>query len=196
VSSTVWYLARSAGLVGYLLLSTSVVLGVVMSARATLTLPRFAVEELHRFLAIVTGVFIGIHGLTLVLDRVVPLSLGQAIVPFTSSYRPFAVGLGVLTAELLAAVGISNALRKHIEYRLWRQIHYVTILVWAGATVHGLLAGTDRQDLWFLALMGLAVCSVALAFLARFVPRADLTAVALTSAAAAVTVLALAFAPA
>jgi sulfoxide reductase heme-binding subunit YedZ len=196
MSSTAWYLARSAGLVAYLLLSSSMVLGLVMSSRAKVSWPRFAVEEVHRFLAILTGVFVALHGATLLLDRVVPFSPAWLIVPFTTSYRPFAVGVGVLSAEVLAAVGISNRLRREIPHRLWRRIHYATFAVWVGATAHGLLAGTDRQDPWFLALTGLAVCSVALAFLSRFVKGADLSAVALTSAAAAVTVLALAFAPA
>jgi sulfoxide reductase heme-binding subunit YedZ len=196
MSATTWYLARSAGLVAYLLLSSSVVLGLVMSARAKVSWPRFAVEEVHRFLAIVTGVFVVLHGATLLLDRVVPFSIGQAIVPFTTSYRPFAVGLGVVSAELLAAVGISNRIRKRIPHRLWRRVHYATFAVWAGSTAHALLAGTDRRDPWFLALMGLAVCAVALASLSRFAKGAETGAVALTSAAAAVTVLALAFAPA
>jgi predicted ferric reductase len=196
MSSTAWYLARSAGLVAYLLLSSSMVLGLVMSSRAKVSWPRFAVEEVHRFLAVLTGVFVALHGGTLLLDRVVPLSLGQAIVPFTSPYRPFAVGLGVVAAELLAAVGVSNRLRPRIPHRLWRRIHYATFAVWLGATAHGLLAGTDRQDPWLIALMGLSVCSVGLASLSRFAKAAEAGAVALTSAAAAAAVLALAFAPA
>jgi methionine sulfoxide reductase heme-binding subunit len=112
----IWYVARSAGLVAYLLLSASFVLGVLMSARAQLGWPRFAVGEIHRFLAILTGVFVAVRGASLLLDQVVPFSLAQVIVPFTSSYRPFAVGLGVVAAELVAAVGISNALRRRIAY--------------------------------------------------------------------------------
>ena len=196
MSSTLWYFARSAGILAYLLLSSSAVLGLVMSARARTSWPRFAVEEVHRFLAILTGVFVALHGLTLLLDRVVPLSLAQAIVPFTSTYRPFAVGLGVLSAELLAAVGVSNLLRKEIPHRLWRRIHYLTFAVWLGATAHGLLAGTDRQDPWLVALMGLSVCSVALASLSRFAKAAEAGAVVLTGTTAAVAVLALAFSPA
>ena len=196
MSSTLWYVARSAGILAYLLLSSSAVLGLVMSARARTSWPRFAVEEVHRFLAILTGVFVALHGLTLLLDRVVPLSLAQAIVPFTSTYRPFAVGLGVLSAELLAAVGVSNLLRKKIPHRLWRRIHYLTFAVWLGATAHGLLAGTDRQDPWLVALMGLSVCSVALASLSRFAKAAEAGAVVLTGTTAAVAVLALAFSPA
>jgi sulfoxide reductase heme-binding subunit YedZ len=195
VSPTVWYTARSAGIVAYLLLSTSVVLGLSMSARAAYPWPRFAVEDVHRFLTIVTAAFIALHGASLLLDRVVPMSLGQAVVPFSSSYRPFAVGLGIVAAELMAAVGVTNALRKRIPHRLWRRAHYLTFAVWVAATTHGLLAGTDRADPWFLALVGMAVASVGLGFLARFARNATPAALGGVAATSAVAVLALAFVP-
>jgi sulfoxide reductase heme-binding subunit YedZ len=195
MTSVTWYVARSAGLVAYLLLSTSVVLGVLMSARARLTWPRFAVEEVHRFLAILTGVFLVIHGGALLLDSVVPTSLVQVLIPFSTSYRPFAVGLGVIAAELLAAVGLTNALRKRLPHRLWRRVHYLTIVVWLSATAHGLLAGTDRHDPWFVALAAVATCSVSLAFLFRFTKRAELPAIAGVAVAAVAVAFGLAFTP-
>ena len=105
MSPGVWYFARSAGTVAYLLLSSSVLLGVLMARKSTFTWPKFAVEEVHRFLAILTGVFIVLHGGSLLLDRVVPISLSQELIPFESPFRPLAVGLGVCAMELIAAVG-------------------------------------------------------------------------------------------
>jgi hypothetical protein len=190
-----WYVARSAGIVAYLLLSTSVVLGVLMSARAKFTWPRFAVEEVHRFLAILTGVFLALHGFALLADRVVPISIRQLVIPFQTSYRPFGVGLGVTSALLLLAVSLSNLVRKRLPFRVWRRIHYVTLAVWLTATAHGLLSGTDRQDFWFIALVAVAVCTVGLAFLGRFASTVSIGATAGVAASAVVAVLALAFAP-
>lgn len=195
MSPTVWYAARSAGIVAYLLLSCSVVLGVSMSARTKVRWPRFAVEDVHRFLTIVAACFIVLHGASLLLDRMVPISLGQELVPFADRYRPFAVGLGIVAAELMAAVGVTNALRRRIPHHLWRRAHYLTIAVWAAATAHGLLAGTDRADPWFLALVGTAVTSVCLGFLSRFAKQAAPAAVGGVAVSSAVAVLALAFLP-
>jgi sulfoxide reductase heme-binding subunit YedZ len=167
VSPTVWYFARSAGIVAYLLLSASVVAGTLMAGRATLTLPRFAVEELHRFLAILTGIFIVLHGASLLLDRVVPISLAEELVPFTSQYRPLAVGLGVTTAELLAAVGLTNLFRQELPRRFWRCVHYLTIPAWVLATLHGLLAGSDVLDPWFAGIATAAITAVGFAFALR-----------------------------
>ena len=167
----IWYFARSSGIVAYALLSASVVVGILMAGKTRFTWPRFAVEEVHRFLAILTGVFVVLHGATLLLDSVVPTSLAQALVPFASGYRPFAVGLGVTAAELMAAVGLSNAFRKQLPHRVWRRVHYLTLGVWVLATGHGLLAGTDRVDPWFAAVAGAAISSTLLAAYARFAPR-------------------------
>jgi methionine sulfoxide reductase heme-binding subunit len=145
--------------------------GISMSSKRKLVWPRFAVEEVHRFLSILTGVFIVIHGGSLLLDRVVPTSLTQVLVPFTSSYKPLTVGLGVAAADLLAAVAVTNALRKKLPYGLWRRVHYATIAVWLGATVHAFFSGTDRHDAWFLALVGSAAAVVVVAFAARFSRR-------------------------
>ena len=154
MSPAVWYFARSAGIVAYLLLTGSVLVGLLMSGRVSLSWPRFAVEELHRFLAILTGVFVVLHG-------------GQLLVPFTSPYRPLAVGLGVTAAELMAAVGVTNLLRGRMPRIVWRRVHYLTLAVWALASLHGVLAGSDRGDPWFAGIVTAAATAVALAFAVR-----------------------------
>jgi predicted ferric reductase len=105
----------------------------------------------------------------------VPFSLWQELVPFTSSYRPFAVGLGVASAELLAAVGITNWLRAELPHRFWRRVHMLTLVVWLGATTHLLLAGTDRSDPWLLGLAASAVTAVGLALAPRLARVATAT---------------------
>jgi sulfoxide reductase heme-binding subunit YedZ len=167
VSPTVWYVARASGLVAYLLLSGSVVAGALLSGRADLTWPRFAVEELHRFLTILTGIFIVVHGGALLLDRVVPISIAQELVPFTDRYRPFAVGLGIVAAELMAAVAVTNAVRRQLPHRIWRRAHYLTIAVWGCASIHVLLAATDRLEPWFAGIVAAAISAVLFAFWAR-----------------------------
>jgi methionine sulfoxide reductase heme-binding subunit len=164
----VWYFARSAGIVAYLLLTSSVVLGILLAGNARLGWPRFAVEGLHRHLAILTGVFVALHGATLALDTVVPIGVAQELVPFASPYRPLAVGLGVTAMELLVAVGISNALKPRVPYRLWRKLHYLTLPAWLLAALHGILAGTDAGDPWFAAIAAGSFAAVGTAAFARF----------------------------
>ena len=159
-----WYAARAAGVVAYILLTGVVLAGLTLSGKVQLRRwPKFAVTDVHRFGSLLVGVFLALHVLTVGLDTYTRFSLTQLVVPFTSGYRPLWVGLGIVAAELLVALALTNALRTRIPYRLWRRAHYATFLVWAGATVHGIGAGTDSRSLWLAAIYVVAVGSVAAA---------------------------------
>jgi methionine sulfoxide reductase heme-binding subunit len=168
-STAVWYASRAGGIVAYLLVSASVLAGITLAGKRHVPgFPRFAVEDIHRFLGLLAALFIGIHVGSIALDTVVPFSLTQLVVPFTASYRPLATGLGVVALELLLAVGITNLFRSRLPYRTWRRAHYLTFAVWLLATGHGILAGTDRDQAWLLWLYAITVGLVAGAAVLRF----------------------------
>jgi predicted ferric reductase len=163
-SAFTWYVARAgrAGLVAFALLTVSVVLGLLLSGRARLPgWPRFAVEDVHRFAGLATGLFVGVHGLALLVDDYLPFSLGQVLVPGAAPYRPLATALGVVAAELMVALALTNRLRGRLSYGVWRRAHYLNFAVWALALVHGLTAGTDTRTPWALTLYLVAAGSVA-----------------------------------
>lgn len=164
MSSIDWYTARAAGVVAYALLTTGVLLGVLLGGRARLPRwPAFAVTDVHRFVALLTGWFVVLHVGAVLLDSYVHTSLAQALVPGLSSYRPLWVALGTVALELLAAVALSNLLRKRLGHARWRRIHYLTFVVWAAATLHGIGAGTDATASWLRLLYVVSVGSVAAA---------------------------------
>jgi len=167
-----WYAARAAGVIAYVLLTAVVLVGLTLAGKLTVkTWPKFAVTDLHRFGSLLVGVFIGLHVLTIALDTYTPFSVTQLVVPFASSYRPVWVALGIVSTELLIAVAVTNALRRRIPYRWWRRAHFATFLVWAGATVHGIGAGTDSGSLWLSTIYVVAVASVLAALAWRILAK-------------------------
>jgi methionine sulfoxide reductase heme-binding subunit len=159
-SEVAWYAARAGGLVAYVVLTTGVVVGIALAGRKIRALPRFAVEDVHRFLGLLAGVFISIHVVGILLDKVVPFSFVQVIVPFTADYRPLTTGLGVVAVELLAALALTNRLRRKLPHRVWRTLHGLNLAVWLLASVHGVLNGTDRDQLWVQVLFAIAAATV------------------------------------
>jgi sulfoxide reductase heme-binding subunit YedZ len=88
--SAYWYLTRSTGVVALVLLTLTVILGVVDVSRwSSSRWPRFVLDSLHRSVSMLVLVFLGLHILTAVLDSFAPISLLDAVVPFIGSYRPF-----------------------------------------------------------------------------------------------------------
>jgi methionine sulfoxide reductase heme-binding subunit len=161
-TSLPWYAARASGLVAFTLLTISTLLGLALSGGArTRRWPRFAVEDVHGFVGLLVGAFVVLHGLSLLVDRYVPFSLVQLLVPGTASYRPLAVAAGIVAAELLAALALTNRYRRRLPYRVWRRAHYLNFAVWLLALVHGVAAGTDRSSAWTTGLYALACGSVA-----------------------------------
>ena len=85
---TAWYIARAGGIVAFALLTAAVVVGLLLSGRsASKRWPKFALEDVHRFLGILVAVFIGVHALGLLLDSYLPFSIRDLVVPGTAPYR-------------------------------------------------------------------------------------------------------------
>ncbi|MGZ4317901.1 MAG: ferric reductase-like transmembrane domain-containing protein, partial [Gaiellaceae bacterium] len=147
------YVARAGGTLAFALLTASVVLGLLLSRKDRVSSwPRFALEDVHRFVGLLAGTFIVIHGGALLLDGYLPFSLANLVVPLSAPYRPLAVSAGVVAAELLAALAIAYHYRQSLPYAFWRKTHYLNFLVWLLALVHGITAGTDSTTPWGIGL--------------------------------------------
>ena len=157
---TFWLLARTTGFTAYLLLTTSILAGLVLKSRPFRSLRPAAVTDTHRFLAMLGLGAVAMHGAVLLLDSTVRLSPAALVVPGLSPYRPLATGLGVLAAELMVVVYVSFSLRRRIGVRNWRRLHWTTYAIFAAATAHGLAAGTDSAQPWAFAIYLSAIALV------------------------------------
>jgi methionine sulfoxide reductase heme-binding subunit len=144
-----WYLTRSSGFVALILLTASMVLGVVTMARfRTTAWPRFVTQALHRNVSLLAICFLGAHIATTVLDGFAPIGWLDAVIPFISAYRPVWLGLGALALDLLIAVIVTSLVRRHIGHRTWQAVHLASWLAWPVAVLHGLGTGSDTQNGW------------------------------------------------
>ena len=146
-TSLYWYLTRSTGAVALLLLTVTVVLGVVdMRRLSTPRWPRFVLDSLHRNVSLLAMVFLCLHILTSVLDSLRIYPLLDAVIPFAGSYRPFWLGLGAVAFDLLMAVTITSLLRQRMGYASWRAVHWLTYASWPIALLHGFGTGSDAKQ--------------------------------------------------
>jgi predicted ferric reductase len=166
--SAYWYLTRSTGAVALVLLTLTVLLGVIDVRRwSTPTWPRFVVDSLHRNVALMTMIFLVLHILTSVLDSFAPISLTAAVIPFITTYRPFWLGLGAISFDLLAAITITSLLRRRMGHAAWRATHWLSYASWPVALVHGLGTGSDVKSTWLLLLSIVCLVAVLIAVLVR-----------------------------
>ena len=159
--TVLWYATRGAGVVSLILLTGVVVLGIVSAMRwQTASWPRFLTTGLHRNLALGTLIFLALHIVTAVVDPFTALGWNAAIIPFSSSYRRFWLGLGVVAVYLLLALVLTSLLRTLFAPRTWRLVHWLAYLMWPIAVIHGVGTGTDPWFAWMLAIEAACIGSV------------------------------------
>jgi DMSO/TMAO reductase YedYZ heme-binding membrane subunit len=162
--SPYWYLTRGAGTVALLLLTASVVLGILDFSRwRTERWPRFVTDALHRNVSMLALAMVILHVVTTVADGFTPIGLKDAVIPFLSPYRPLWLGLGALSFDLLLAVAITSMARRRLGYRAWRAVHWTAYGCWPLALVHGLGTGTDTPSGWMLLLTAACILAVLIA---------------------------------
>lgn len=192
-AKTLWFATRGTGVVALLLLTGSVVLGALSSARwRTARLPRFLVGGLHRNLTLLAVAFVAAHVVTAVADHFAPIGYKDGLLPFLSAYRPIWLGLGTVAFDLLLALVVTSLVRVRLGFRVWRVVHWLAYVSWPVALLHALGTGSDARLSW-MALVGFGSClAVVLSVLVRVVrERVDIRLRVLAGATALIAPIAL-----
>ena len=167
-SRALWFLTRGTGMVSLLLLTASVALGVVEVVRfANPRWPRFVIAALHRNVSLLATAFLAAHILTAIADSFAPIRLVDAFIPFVGVYRPFWLGLGTLSFDLMLALVVTSLLRERIGYRAWRVVHWTAYACWPIALLHGLGTGSDTRIGWAILINVGCLLAVLAAVLVR-----------------------------
>jgi methionine sulfoxide reductase heme-binding subunit len=174
-----WYASRATGIVALLLLTAVLVLGICVNRQGRLPgLPRFAAGSLHRNISLLAVAFVAVHVLTAVLDTYVSIPITAAVIPFTSGYERFWLGLGAISLDLMLAMIVTSLLRGRLNRTLWRAVHLLAYVSWPVALAHSIGSSRDLQHGWLLGLGVGCALIVAIAIVwrlaraARQVPRA------------------------
>jgi DMSO/TMAO reductase YedYZ heme-binding membrane subunit len=164
-STALWYATRATGLMALVLLTLTMVFGLTTTTRARArNWPGFAQQEMHRRISILSVVFLGLHVLTSVMDTFVNIPLAAVVIPFTSKYQGFWVGVGAIALDLMIAVFVTSLLRERMRPATWRAVHWLAYLSWPVALAHTFGMGTDAGEGWVIVLGIVCGLSVAAAF--------------------------------
>jgi predicted ferric reductase len=160
-SQALWYLTRGFGLVTLVLLTLTMVMGLLQVVRfARPGLPRFVIAGLHRNVSLLAMALLAVHIITAVLDSYVSIRLVDAFVPFVSRYQPLWLGLGALSVDILVAVTVTSLVRERLGHRAWRIIHWSAYACWPLAVAHGLGIGTDTRFGWVVLINIVCIAAV------------------------------------
>jgi methionine sulfoxide reductase heme-binding subunit len=161
-STALWYASRATGVIALVLLTAGLLLGILVTRKRSLPgLPRFGTAGLHRNLSLLAVLFVAVHVITALADPYVTIGIAATVIPFTSPYETFWLGLGAVSLDLMAALIVTSLLRARIGRRTWRAVHWLSYATWPVALAHSFGSSTDMQRGWLLWL-GIA-CTAAVA---------------------------------
>jgi methionine sulfoxide reductase heme-binding subunit len=161
-----WLASRAAGIVAYLLLSASVLLGLAMALRLVPPRATAVLRAAHERLGLLALGAVATHALVLLGDGWLRPHVTDLLVPFVMDYRPVWTGLGILAFYVTAGLSLTYYARRRIGARRWRTAHRLIPIAWAIAAVHVIGAGTDAGSLWLQVPIALTIALV-LAFLSE-----------------------------
>lgn len=159
--SVTWDIARAGGFTAYTLLTLAVVVGLALSThlQSPSRWPRLINSELHNFLTLLSTIFLVVHILATWVDPFTKFNWNEILIPLASHYRPAWMAFGIVALYLGIAIGISTWLRPLIGYKMWRQLHVLTLGIFALVSIHGIGTGSDTQTPWAL---GIYIVSIVL----------------------------------
>lgn len=167
-----WYLTRASGIVAWLMLTATVIWGILVSTKA---FPHqrqpIWLLSLHRWLAGLTLWFLAIHLVSLVADSYVSFGVADLLVPFASEWRPGAVAFGVVGMWLLVAVQVTSWAMRRLPRRFWRIVHLSSYLAFWLTSLHAAYAGTDRSTTLYQVSAVASILAVAWALMYRVADR-------------------------
>lgn len=159
--SVTWFVIRASGLVAFVMLTLSVGWGLLVSTGILGRNPsKKMLTYAHEGLAVASILATVTHLGFLAVDRFVPFSIPELLVPGLATWQPVATAMGVVAMWLVVVVSGSFYVRARIGRNAWKAIHYLSFGAFAAAAYHGIAAGTDTMSPMVLTMYGSAISMV------------------------------------
>jgi methionine sulfoxide reductase heme-binding subunit len=148
----IWYLARVAGILGFIFLWITVFLG--LSIRNPIfkkMIEPIYSFDFHCFTAALSVFWALIHGTSLLFDPLTQFKFKDVAIPFFSKTTIVDVNylaLGIVAFYMMVVMTITSYLRKRLNHKLWRILHFLNPVAFVFVVVHGYMNGTDMKNFY------------------------------------------------
>jgi len=165
-------LVRATGLVALVLISASMVFGLLARSRkpprSGSSLTTASRSAIHRNLTLLALAVLVVHVIFAVEMKGLGLRWFDVVVPFVSSFRRVWIGLGALALDLFGLATLTSLVRHRLSWRTWRIVHLLTYLAWPVAVLHSLDVNNLQPALPALRIIGYGCVVAVLAASAWF----------------------------
>lgn len=167
-----WYITRASALIAWVLMTLSVIWGILLSTRVMRRIDNPAwLQDLHRYLGGMTLVMVALHMVSLMLDGWLKFSLAETLVPFATDFKALPVALGIVAFYVLVAVQGSSLMMNRLPRKFWKGLHYASYAALVLVAMHAGWTGTDVTAWWYKVLAIVLISIATISVLVRILTR-------------------------
>ena len=165
-----WYLTRASAMVGWVLLTLTVVWGILLKTRILRGAdnPEWLTVT-HRYISGLAMAMIATHMGTLLLDEYIQFGWADILVPFATSFEPLPVALGIIAFWLIILVQVTALSSRWLPESVWKGVHLSSYLAIVLVGLHSGLVGTDVGTPWYTVVSLILITTATLAGIVRLV---------------------------
>lgn len=165
-----WYVTRASALIGWVLLTVTVLWGILLSTRVLRKIDNPSwLQDLHRYLAGLALVMIVVHMVSLMLDGWLQFTVAETLIPFATDFKSTSIALGIIAFYLLLAVQLTAIFMNRLPRAFWKSIHYASYVVLLFVALHAGWTGTDVTTWWYRILALILIGSATIAVITRII---------------------------
>ncbi|MDM5248784.1 MULTISPECIES: ferric reductase-like transmembrane domain-containing protein [unclassified Lysinibacillus] len=142
-----WEWIRLLGFLAYFYFTISIIFGLLRKSSFVKS-HKNLIYQIHQnagWLGLIT--VIG-HLLVLVIDQYKPYSLVEILIPFSAKYESLPSALGTIAFYLFIMVLMTSDLWiRTMNRTLWKKLHFLVLPAWVISLAHGVLIGTDTENM-------------------------------------------------
>lgn len=139
-----WWSARAMGFVGFAALLTSILSGLMISARGGGLMSVRTASDLHQEATLMALIAAALHGALIVVDPHADVSPLALLIPFASARLTVPVAFGTVALLGLGLLWGSSQLRVRIGPAVWRGLHASAFATWMLGGLHAAWAGSSE----------------------------------------------------
>ena len=148
----VWYSARVAGILGFIFLWLTIFLGLsIRNPILKKIIEPIYSFDFHCFTAAMSVFWALVHGTVLIFDPKLGFRLKDVFLPFVSQTTlvdPKYLALGIISFYLMAIMTITSYLKKRLNHKFWRVLHFLNPIAFVFVIIHGYMNGTDMKNFY------------------------------------------------
>ena len=165
-----WYLTRASAMVAWVLLTLTVVWGILLKTRILRGAdnPEWLTVT-HRYISGLAMAMIATHMGTLLLDEYIEFGWVDILVPFAATFEPLPVALGIIAFWLIILVQGTALGSRWLPESVWKGVHLSSYLAIVLVGLHSGLVGTDVGTPWYTAVSLILITTATLAGIVRLV---------------------------